>query len=186
MKKNKQELKSYFETGDKPTQEQYSDLIDSYIDAKQSEGEPNRRFVIDETGEVLLSPEYETSILKIEKEFFIEDLQKEAVYEILPAQGENTLLTVHKAIIDVEINTPYEGVTTSPIFEIDSNGEYFIGTSAFLNINELGRKIAIRRPSGGEFTTSILNKPIRMIPKLTGINGTLIAKVIVFYSKTEI
>ncbi len=66
MKKNKEELKSYFETGDKPTQEQYSDLIDSYIDAKQSEGEPNRRFVIDETGEVTIAtkenvPEYTLS-----------------------------------------------------------------------------------------------------------------------------
>ncbi len=55
MKKSKEELKTYFETGDKPTQEQYSDLIDSYIDAKQPEGEPNRRFVIDETGEVSLA-----------------------------------------------------------------------------------------------------------------------------------
>ncbi|CAL2102322.1 protein of unknown function [Tenacibaculum sp. 190130A14a] len=52
MKKSKEELKQFFETGDKPTQQQYADLIDSYIDAKQPQGEANRRFVIDETGEV--------------------------------------------------------------------------------------------------------------------------------------
>ncbi|WP_047788117.1 hypothetical protein [Tenacibaculum mesophilum] len=57
MKQNKETLKQFFETGDKPTQQQYSDLIDSYIDAKQPEGEPNRRFVIDETGEVSVTSE---------------------------------------------------------------------------------------------------------------------------------
>ncbi|MGQ3677698.1 hypothetical protein [Tenacibaculum discolor] len=57
MKQNKETLKQFFETGDKPTQQQYSDLIDSYIDAKQPEGEANRRFVIDETGEVSVASE---------------------------------------------------------------------------------------------------------------------------------
>ena len=38
MKQNKETLKQFFETGDKPTQQQYADLIDSYIDAKQPEG----------------------------------------------------------------------------------------------------------------------------------------------------
>nr|BFF36168.1 hypothetical protein BACT7_10300 [Tenacibaculum mesophilum] len=57
MKQNKETLKQFFETGDKPTQQQYSDLIDSYVDAKQPEGEANRRFVIDETGEVSVTSE---------------------------------------------------------------------------------------------------------------------------------
>ncbi|XRE43162.1 hypothetical protein ACIVBQ_001366 [Tenacibaculum discolor] len=57
MKQNKETLKEFFETGDKPTQQQYADLIDSYIDAKQPEGEVNRRFVIDETGEVSVASE---------------------------------------------------------------------------------------------------------------------------------
>ncbi|WP_299105570.1 hypothetical protein [uncultured Tenacibaculum sp.] len=66
MKKSKEELKQFFETGDKPTQQQYADLIDSYIDAKQLQGEANRRFVIDATGEVSVaseqkSPEYTLS-----------------------------------------------------------------------------------------------------------------------------
>ncbi|PKH50009.1 hypothetical protein CXF68_04505 [Tenacibaculum sp. Bg11-29] len=67
MKQNKETLKKYFETGDKPTQEQYSDLIDSYVDSKQPEGEANRRFVIDEMGEVIVVkglqiPEYKEGI----------------------------------------------------------------------------------------------------------------------------
>ncbi|WP_299105563.1 hypothetical protein [uncultured Tenacibaculum sp.] len=64
MKQNKEILKQFFETGDKPTQQQYADLIDSYIDAKQPQGEANRRFVIDEAGEVsvatqLATPDYQ-------------------------------------------------------------------------------------------------------------------------------
>lgn len=57
MKKNKEVVKTYFETGDKPTQEQYANLIDSYLDAKQPEGDANRRFNIDANGEVSLVTE---------------------------------------------------------------------------------------------------------------------------------
>ncbi|RSC95043.1 hypothetical protein [Tenacibaculum singaporense] len=60
MKQNKETLKQFFETGDKPTQQQYADLIDSYIDAKQPEGKANRRFVIDETGEISVASEQQT------------------------------------------------------------------------------------------------------------------------------
>ncbi|WP_435261013.1 hypothetical protein [Tenacibaculum sp. nBUS_03] len=56
MKQDKTTIKTYFETGDKPTQEQYSNLVDSYVDSKQPEGEANRRFVINETGEVNVAP----------------------------------------------------------------------------------------------------------------------------------
>ncbi|CAL2107898.1 hypothetical protein T190115A13A_50140 [Tenacibaculum sp. 190524A02b] len=59
MEQTKKTLKQFFETGDKPTQQQYADLIDSYVDAKQPEGEPNRRFVIDETGKVTVAPAQE-------------------------------------------------------------------------------------------------------------------------------
>lgn len=52
MKQSKETLKKYFETGDKPTQGQYADLIDSYIDAKQAVGTADRQFSIDEQGAV--------------------------------------------------------------------------------------------------------------------------------------
>lgn len=57
MKKSKEELKTYFETGDKPTQQQYADLIDSYIDSKQPKGKPNRSFSIDENGDISVVPQ---------------------------------------------------------------------------------------------------------------------------------
>lgn len=57
MKQSKQTLKTYFETGDKPTQQQYADLIDSYIDSKQPTGAANRRFVINADGNVSVAPE---------------------------------------------------------------------------------------------------------------------------------
>ncbi len=57
MKKSKEELKTYFETGDKPTQQQYTDLIDSYIDSKQPKGKPNRSFRIDENGDISIVPQ---------------------------------------------------------------------------------------------------------------------------------
>ncbi len=57
MKQSKQKLKTYFETGDKPTEGQYSDLIDSYVDSKQGKGDSNRRFVINSEGEVVVASE---------------------------------------------------------------------------------------------------------------------------------
>ncbi|WP_299678415.1 hypothetical protein [uncultured Tenacibaculum sp.] len=78
MKKSKEELKSYFEKGDKPTQAQYSDLIDSYIDAKQPAGEANREFRIDENGEVTVVsekviPEYTLSDITNNKLSLLKD-----------------------------------------------------------------------------------------------------------------
>ncbi len=78
MKKSKQELKTYFETGDKPTEGQYADLIDSYVDSKQEKGDSNRRFVIDEDGEVLVSseqniPEYTLSEISDNKLGLLKD-----------------------------------------------------------------------------------------------------------------
>ncbi|CAM1350113.1 hypothetical protein [Tenacibaculum halocynthiae] len=60
MKQDKKTIKTYFETGDKPTQQQFENLIDSYVDSKQSVGEANRRFVIDETGDVSVTSEQKT------------------------------------------------------------------------------------------------------------------------------
>lgn len=78
MKKNKEELKQYFETGDKPTQEQFGDLIDSYIDAKQPVGVPNRRFVINENGEISVglnpkAPEYSLTDIVANKLALLKD-----------------------------------------------------------------------------------------------------------------
>ncbi|CAL2080353.1 hypothetical protein [Tenacibaculum sp. 190524A02b] len=62
MQQSKEDLKRFFETGDKPTQQQYADLIDSYVDAKQPKGKPNRKFIIDENGVVSLTTSDEISI----------------------------------------------------------------------------------------------------------------------------
>ena len=91
MKQNKETLKQFFETGDKPTQEQYSDLIDSYIDAKQPEGEANRRFVIDETGEVSVASE-----------------QQVPEYTLSPISGTNTVDLLKDGVSVSQIDlTPY-------------------------------------------------------------------------------
>ncbi|TCI92285.1 hypothetical protein [Tenacibaculum sp. M341] len=68
MKQDKKTIKTYFEKGDVPTEEQFVHLIDSYIDSKQETGKPNRRFVIDENGEVTVTEEQrlpEYSLTKI-------------------------------------------------------------------------------------------------------------------------
>ncbi|WP_431166075.1 hypothetical protein [Tenacibaculum halocynthiae] len=67
MKHKKETLKKYFEAGDKPTQEQFSDLIDSYIDSKQPEGEAGRRFIIDKNGEVSVVSEQKTSTSNLQE-----------------------------------------------------------------------------------------------------------------------
>ena len=91
MKQNKETLKQFFETGDKPTQQQYADLIDSYIDAKQPEGEANRRFVIDETGEVSIASEQQVS-----------------EYTLSPISGTNTVDLLKDGVSVSQIDlTPY-------------------------------------------------------------------------------
>ena len=91
MKQNKETLKQFFETGDKPTQQQYSDLIDSYIDAKQPEGEANRRFVIDEIGEVSVASE-----------------QQVPEYTLSPISGTNTVDLLKDGVSVSQIDlTPY-------------------------------------------------------------------------------
>ncbi|MGQ3677700.1 hypothetical protein [Tenacibaculum discolor] len=91
MKQNKETLKQFFETGDKPTQQQYADLIDSYVDAKQAEGEANRRFVIDETGEVNVTSE-----------------QQVPEYMLSPISGTNTVDLLKDGVSVSQIDlTPY-------------------------------------------------------------------------------
>ncbi|NVK08258.1 MAG: hypothetical protein HWD89_04350 [Tenacibaculum sp.] len=91
MKQNKETLKQFFETGDKPTQQQYADLIDSYIDAKQPEGEANRRFVIDELGEVSVASEQQVS-----------------EYTLSPISGTNTVDLLKDGVSVSQIDlTPY-------------------------------------------------------------------------------
>ncbi|WP_047788118.1 hypothetical protein [Tenacibaculum mesophilum] len=91
MKQNKETLKQFFETGDKPTQQQYADLIDSYIDAKQPEGGANRRFVINEAGEVSVASE-----------------QQVPEYTLSPISGTNTvdLLKDRVSVSQIDL-TPY-------------------------------------------------------------------------------
>ncbi|MDE1205562.1 hypothetical protein [Tenacibaculum larymnensis] len=91
MKQNKETLKSYFETGDKPTENHFADLIDSYIDAKQPEGEANRRFVIDEAGEVSIASEQQVS-----------------EYTLSPISGTNTVDLLKDGVSVSQIDlTPY-------------------------------------------------------------------------------
>ncbi|MFT7900012.1 hypothetical protein VBY74_08500 [Tenacibaculum ascidiaceicola] len=91
MKQNKETLKQFFETGDKPTQQQYADLIDSYVDSKQEVGEANRRFVIDETGEVSVASE-----------------QQVPEYSLSPISGTNTVDLLKDGVSVSQIDlTPY-------------------------------------------------------------------------------
>ena len=109
MKQNKETLKQFFETGDKPTQQQYADLIDSYIDSKQEAGEANRRFVIDETGEVSVASE-----------------QLIPEYTLSPISGTNTvdLLKNGMSVSQIDL-TPYLDNTNLARLvsgTVDSNG----------------------------------------------------------------
>ena len=89
MKQSKETLKEHFETGDKPTQEQYSDLIDSYIDNQQEPGNANRRFVINEVGDVNV-----TSELKVPE------------YTFSKTEGnELSLLKDNQVVSQIDLNT---------------------------------------------------------------------------------
>ena len=129
MKKSKEELKSYFEKGDKPTQAQYSDLIDSYIDAKQPAGEVNREFKIDENGEVTVVsekviPEYTLSDITNNKLSLLKD--GVAVKEIDLTQFSQDSI-VSKRIYTASYNPKFHDLVvnknTNEVFE-DMNSEW--------------------------------------------------------------
>ncbi|WP_299713090.1 hypothetical protein [uncultured Tenacibaculum sp.] len=133
MKKTKEELKSYFETGDKPTQEQYADLIDSYIDAKQPVGEANREFKIDENGEVTIVsekviPEYTLSNITNNKLSLLKD--GVVVKEIdLTSYIDDTNLS---RLVSGEVDE--KGIAT---FKRDDNSEFIVDfRGLFSSVND--------------------------------------------------
>jgi len=129
MKKSKEVVKTYFETGDKPTQEQYANLIDSYIDAKQSTGEPNRRFVIDENGEVSLGlenalPEYNLSDIVANKLSLLKDGNVVKEIDLTNYVDDTNLARLVYGALDVN------GVAT---FQRDDNSTFTVDFSSLLN-----------------------------------------------------
>ncbi|WP_428743399.1 hypothetical protein [Tenacibaculum sp.] len=112
MKQNKETLKQFFETGDKPTQQQYYDLIDSYVDAKQPAGEPNRRFVIDETGEVSIASELAIS----QSDWNQTDSTQPDFIKNKPEAG-------------LPVNFYEEGTFTPTLFDSSSGATYNMSTS---------------------------------------------------------
>ena len=109
MKQNKEALKKHFETGDKPTQLQYTDLIDSYVDNKQPVGEANRRFVIDAQGEVNLASE-----------------QQVLEYTLSPISGTNTvdLLKDGVSVSQIDLTTYIDDTNLARLISgtVDVNG----------------------------------------------------------------
>lgn len=141
MKQNKATIKSYFKTNDKPTESQFSELIDSYVDAKQETGEEDRRFVIDAKGEVsvtnkLAFPEYsfgsivnnKLSLLKNEQTVNEIDLSGIVINDVI--KKKEIIFTIN----DLDDNNTYEilslsGENTFPVlhkvvFDIDITEGY--------------------------------------------------------------
>ncbi|SEE02178.1 hypothetical protein SAMN04487765_1131 [Tenacibaculum sp. MAR_2010_89] len=147
MKQNKETLKAYFETGDKPTQQQYSDLVDSYIDAKQPTGEPNRRFIIDENGEVSIAsklnieqPDWnqidstQSDFIKNKPSIFnpkfflqnnIEGVGNNSTSKISLSQSGNVINSTQGVAIFNFIGESYIAPTNPPIGSIEPNKIFF-------------------------------------------------------------
>ncbi|WP_431166079.1 hypothetical protein [Tenacibaculum halocynthiae] len=105
MKQDKKTIKTYFETGDKPTQQQFADLIDSYVDSKQGKGEANRRFVIDAAGEVNLTseqkiPEYTLSEITGNKLALLKDGATVKEIDLTPYIDDTNLARLVSGIVD--------------------------------------------------------------------------------------
>ncbi|CAL2091484.1 conserved protein of unknown function [Tenacibaculum sp. 190524A02b] len=129
MKKDKTTIKTYFETGDKPTQEQYINLIDSYVDARQPEGEPNRRFVIDEKGEVTVAseqkaPEYTLIEIAGNKLALLKDKTIVKEIDLAPYVDDTNLARLVSGTVDEN------GLAT---FTRDDDSTFTVDFSSFLN-----------------------------------------------------
>ncbi|QTD39026.1 hypothetical protein JL193_07190 [Polaribacter batillariae] len=208
-------LKDFFKKGKKPTEQNYADFIDSFVNknddnfvetipalpdatttkkgiveqatlAEVEAGLDNTRFITPKGAKRAVETFTSESIKKNTKLFNINDLKTTDVYEILPAQGANKIISVHKTIFDINITVPYNNNATNYLLELDVNSEYFVGNSNFMDINIENRKVSISVASGGNFSTSILDKPLNLKPKINESGGTLIVKVVVFYSVIDL
>ncbi|WP_442264917.1 hypothetical protein ACSIGC_11240 [Tenacibaculum sp. ZS6-P6] len=156
MKKTKEEIKKYFETGDKPTQAEYSDLIDSYIDAKQPVGEPNRRFIIDENGEVSVVsekviPEYTLSDITNNKLSLLKD--GVVVKQIdLTSYIDDTNLS---RLVSGEVNE--NGIAT---FKRDDDTVFTIDFSSLITASSATHLSYVSYPTIGEIKSSTGQKAI--------------------------
>ncbi|KAF9659163.1 hypothetical protein ABHQ57_01800 [Tenacibaculum sp. ZH5_bin.1] len=157
MKQNKETLKQFFETGDKPTQQQYSDLIDSYVDAKQPEGEANRRFVIDETGEVSVTSEQQVPTYQAGTNIMIDET--DPLQPVINSVGESGLP-----------NGYYEEYTFTP--------QMFLGTGSTGLANEYGSSTkngrAIRTGNKVYFEISFRDITDPPVTNITGNNGVVV------------
>jgi len=228
---NRNILKEYFKTGKKPTEQEYEDLIDSFVNRTEDDfvktlpplpdatttkkgiveqatltevqaGTEDTRFVTPkgvkravetfapiapvqsvngQTGDVIFDTGNNT-IKKITKVFNINNLSTTNVYEIIPAQGSNSIIDVHTVVFDIEILTRYVGVTTGVLFNMGVNSRDFIARSPFMSINMADRKIQIIKPSGRNFPLSEFNKPINLITNVEGTGGRAVVKIAVLYS----
>ncbi|WP_431166077.1 hypothetical protein [Tenacibaculum halocynthiae] len=129
MKQNKETIKTYFETGDKPTQQQFENLIDSYVDSKQSVGEANRRFVIDETGEVSVTskqktPEYTLSEITGNKLALLKDGATIKEIDLTPYIDDTNLARLISGKVDTN------GIAT---FTRDDNSTFTVDLSNLKN-----------------------------------------------------
>jgi len=93
--KTKEELKSYFETGDKPTQQNYEDLLDTLFDTSGS--------AVQKVDEIIIDLSQKTNT--IDETFTITD--------IISAPGENKMIVVDTIKTFVK---PVEGYTIDDAF----------------------------------------------------------------------
>ncbi|RBW59446.1 hypothetical protein DS884_06820 [Tenacibaculum sp. E3R01] len=129
MKQDKKTIKTYFETGDKPTQKQFENLIDSYVDSKQPKGETNRRFIIDETGEVSVTseqkfPEYTFSEITGNKLALLKDGITVKEIDLTPYIDDTNLARLISGTVDTN------GIAT---FTRDDNSTFTVDLSNLKN-----------------------------------------------------
>ncbi|NVK08256.1 MAG: hypothetical protein HWD89_04340 [Tenacibaculum sp.] len=167
MKQNKETLKQFFETGDKPTQQQYANLIDSYVDAKQPEGEANRRFVIDETGEVSVASE-----------------QQVPEYSLSPISGTNTVDLLKDGVSVSQIDlTPYLDNTNLARLvsgTVDANGLATFtrddSTTFTIDLSNLKDNLTLQEVTDNGNTTTnpiVFDRNLGVEPDAITINGSL-------------
>lgn len=136
MKRNKDAIKKYFETGDVPTEAQYIDLIDSYVDSKQTEGEDNRRFVINAIGEVEVVseqkiPTYTLSEIAGNRIALLKDGVTVKEIDLTPYIDDTNLAR----LVSGTVNS--RGVAT---FKRDDNSTFKVDFSSLVNSRDLIKK----------------------------------------------
>lgn len=128
----------------------------------------------------------ETSVVRIKKKITLGDVSANTVHEIIPAPGDNKIISVNKVKIIVDVTSPYNEQVVANMPEISYDGGTQIGAGPFMSDQttkvsktiSMGGSNSIESPSP---ETAVINKSVQAVFTREITGGTCIVEVDISY-----